>query len=315
VLLKNLKKLNIYNIIILYFIFYIIMDNIIDLTIVTQKFNNQHYNFNFKGFIFEYNKKNYIITIHHNLPIHKITYKSIELFNVINSCWNEFLILECNFSNFIIHKKYNISLPKKNVLLYFNNIEIIVYDIKFIPFNNLNNYPYKLPYIECNIKNKSHNYNFKGLSGMPVYNDKKDKIIGIFSKYNIQDNTLYIIPIYILIKTLNKIDNNNIYTVNNYLVNQTIFHPNLKYILPINIYFLLEGDKNMIFYKKKNIYNYIIDNNPLLYNNNYIEYYQFSDNIVYKYNLRLLTLLNKILKQDELIDIFKQFQQWNCLII
>jgi hypothetical protein len=90
---------------------------------------------------------------------------------------------------------------------------------------------------------------FAGLSGSPVYIN--EKVIGILSKINLVDNIIYIIPIYLAIKTLEKYDNDNVYWMNiknikkinafNVKDNE-IYHPTLKINIPLNTYFLLEGD-------------------------------------------------------------------------
>ena len=46
------------------------------------------------GFIFKFNNKNYIISIHHNLPIKSVYYDNSLLNIKINSNWSEILILD-----------------------------------------------------------------------------------------------------------------------------------------------------------------------------------------------------------------------------
>lgn len=272
------------------------MNPIIDIKFETQEFNNLSCNCILKGFILEYKKKKYIISIHHYLPIKKISYNDIELKQLINSYWSEILILEYNLSDFISYKKYHVSLPKLNTQLYFNNIELLVSDIVFFehPFNSV--------YIECKIKNDTLIDKIKdilpSLSGQPVFFDKNKKnIIGIFSKFNQSNNTLLFIPIYVVIKNLNKNDNNNAYTISEPITNDTIYHVNLKYNIPINAYFILEGDDSKCLIIDKQKYNYIINNNLTMSNVNSS-----------LYNFRSLILLKKILPRDEFLEIIKQLK-------
>jgi hypothetical protein len=90
---------------------------------------------------------------------------------------------------------------------------------------------------------------FSGLSGSPVYID--NKLVGIFAKYNDIKESAYIIPIYIIIKTIEKHDNSHVYEsrqvnikkINNYNVKDNmIYHPTLKQYIPLSSYFLVEGD-------------------------------------------------------------------------
>jgi len=261
----------------------------IDIELTTQEFNGYSFISKLKGFILEYNNVKYIISIHHNLPIKKILHNDIELTVIINSYWSEILILEYNLSLFSIYNKINISLPKNNTQLYFNNIELLVYNIVFI------NIPFKFPYIACKIKNEILIDQIidilPSLSGSPVFNKKK-KIIVLFSKFDKSNNTLLFIPIYIVIKNLTKNNNNNIYTISKSITKKTLYHYNLKLNLPIDIYFMLEGDDSQTLIINKHTLFYIIDTNF---------------NATKSNNFRILNMLNKILPKDEFFQIIKQF--------
>jgi hypothetical protein len=227
------------------------------LEIETQTFN-ENSKFSLSGFEFKYKNKKYIITTHHNLPIKEVSYntlanndklKSEKLEVVINPIWNELLVLKSkDISKEIISKemffdKFLISIPEISSKVYIhnsnNNIEGYIKGIKFLSFDNINGY--EIPYIVMKITDKkTQDLQFKGLSGSPV--TMNNKLIGIFTKYSIEDSSALIIPTYILLRTLEKKDNNNIYTVNNINMihkignyinkNNMIFHANMQiYIL------------------------------------------------------------------------------------
>ena len=59
--------------------------------------------------------------------------------------------------------------------------------------------PYNL-YLECELDEIISD--LKSLSGSPVIT-KDNRLVGIMSKCNMLKNTVYIIPVYYLIKTLN----------------------------------------------------------------------------------------------------------------
>ena len=236
-----------------------------DLKLITQKFNNNESDIYIKGFILNYNNKKYIITLHQNLPINNVLLNNDNTTNdtlniLINSCWNELLILEYIKTNF--YREYNsynktqYKLPNINDILYLNynfvNYNLNITEITFISFNNIDE-NMLLPFIIANIIN--FNKNLIELIGLPVL--LNNKLIGIITKINNKNNNIFILPVYIIIKTLLKKDNNNIYILNNYenikKINSNIIHNNniiyhnkLKYKIPLYTYFLLEGDFNKI---------------------------------------------------------------------
>jgi len=228
------------------------------LKITTQKLNGDQLENIFSGFILNYNNKNHVITIHHFLPISKVydMDSNNELTININSSWSEALILETDnveVSKYKIFSKIHNNIPKSDCSLFIkalgkrHELEIIGYDM--IPFDNIQ-MDVTIPVIKTNIL--SNGVNFAGFSGSPVF--IKNKIVGVFSKIRTDNNIAYIIPIYIILKNLDKLDNLNVYTTNvsdikkigSWVVNKDneIYHPTLKFNIPINSYFLLEGDLN-----------------------------------------------------------------------
>lgn len=212
------------------------------------------------GFVTNINGNNQIITLHHFLPIHRVfeTETNQELSILINSSWSEFLVLDCkniNLDKYKIFKEVQNKLPKPNdeLTMEITNSEttndrcmmkVCGYD--FLPYDNLNT-TMTLPYIRASVT--SNFSEFAGLSGSPVFINKK--LVGVFSKSYSNNQILLIIPIYVLVKNLEKKDNNHIYMyssipkkINTYYVkeNTDIYHPTLKFDIPFSTYLLLEGD-------------------------------------------------------------------------
>ena len=76
--------------------------------------------------------------------------------------------------------------------------------LEMIPYDNIND-NYCIPYIKATTENDT----YSGLSGSPIF--YKNKLVGIFSKYCKDINTALIIPVYVLIKNIEKKDNQHIY--------------------------------------------------------------------------------------------------------
>lgn len=281
----------------------------IDLIINTQSFNNdKNTNFSIKGCFIEYNSKKYIISVHHNLPINNILFNDNKLNIIINSKWSEALILDgTNYNkDFIVLNKIQNKLPKINNIINMENYILKVINYKFINFDNYDG-P-QIPYIECEILNCDIDLKIlKGLSGTPVF--LKNKLIGIFThcEYDECEFFVYILPMYIYTKNLEK--DNDIYTyndviidkINNYKVktssnNKIIYHNILNIYIPLTTYFLLELDNNTTLINTENN-NYVLTK---LLNNNKLELKITNEpdlivnNNEYKINLRLLKLMKKI---------------------
>jgi hypothetical protein len=264
-----------------------------------------------KGTIINYENKEYIITLHHNIPIEMITVNKKPTNIKINSLWNESLILETNedLSSYYINNIFQKSLPKINNILILKTsdkrYEMKTTGFHFLPFDNSPNSP-KIPYITATFI-KQHDDKISGLSGSPIYMDRT-RLIGLFSKFNSDKNIVYILPIYVIIKTIDKKNNSlvfgselqNIKKIGTYNVNSMteIYHPTLKIYVPLTTYFLLEGDDNvkfMITYKNDDMINII--ETELTHCNNIIlsnECDIIKNDDMYKINTRLLTLIRKI---------------------
>jgi hypothetical protein len=216
----------------------------INLNSETESLNGIVIESRFKGFILSYKGCDYIISVHHGTPIKEISHQI-----VINSVWNELLILERHaYHNSVVVKNIKLSVPKvaDELNLAFNKLEIklTVSGYKFLNLNNLPTNP-RCMYITALME---ENKDLKSLSGSPVFNND-NKLIGIFCKQ--LNNIVYILPSYYIIQTLVK--NNAIYGIDfedqitkvnksNVYSDNTVYHKTLNMYIPIDTYFMLEGD-------------------------------------------------------------------------
>lgn len=237
------------------------------LTLKSKQFNQQEVENTVIGFVLNHNGINHVITLHHFLPVDQVFDElDNELDIKINSSWSEGLILsteKMDLSKYRIFSKLHNNLPKIHSRLSMKmddtHIELETDGYDYIPFDNLQ---MDVPTLVIRTRIVSDNTELAGFCGSPVF--IKDKIVGIFTKIIADSNIAYIIPIYCIVKNLDKEDNSNIYTVKikhikkigTWLVNKDneVYHPTLKYNIPIATYFLLEGDvnfKTIIYFGKK----------------------------------------------------------------
>jgi hypothetical protein len=177
------------------------------LKIKTQTFLNKFDIGNLNSFILNYQKTNYLISVHHNLPIDSVyDWNNQKLKIKVNSCWSEVLIMETDnidLSNITINYKVQNKLPKKgqNITIKTDKERFItpIIDYVLFPFDNITG-NYKIPYIRSRLIGKIEN--ISGLSGSPAFID--DKLVGVFAKFDEGESVAYIVPIYIVIKNLMK---------------------------------------------------------------------------------------------------------------
>jgi hypothetical protein len=268
-------------------------------------------NYTVKGFLLKYKSQNYIITVHHGLPIDNLT-------NIlINPMWNELLILNNNNENNLKEiKQIKHKISSINSKLYFynnknNRINIIVNDYTYFNINNLPINP-RIIYIKASFL--STNFNLKSLSGSPVFNIN-DKLIGILCKQDM--DYIYILPAYYIIKTLTNINNNSIYSIDfdeqikyidsSIVKDNYIYHKSLNINIPLDVYFVLNGDENNnIFINKKYNHRYIDINNDLPIKN---ERYIVKKNNIIIVNSTLLLLLKLV--NEKSILLFIEFVKQN----
>ena len=213
-------------------------------------------NIKLNSFILSYKSKKFIVSLHHNIPINTVSDEGCNMIDIhINSLWSEVLLLKSDTINCTDYKVFNEiqnKLPKEGdamTLLADVRYNMIAKDIIMIPYDNLST-DFSLPYITAEFTEPAAQ--FAGFSGSPVIIN--NKVVGIFSKYNIATKTAYIVPIYIVIKNLDKTNNNSIFYCNTLNVkkintfnvkNQEIYHPTFKININVNSYFLIEGDDNL----------------------------------------------------------------------
>jgi hypothetical protein len=157
-------------------------------------------------FAIKYKSKNYLVALHHNLPIERVTDDdNNELEIIINSNWNQLLFLKLpdNYEKKSIIDNFDKKLPDNSEATINKDINVMITGIKYIAYDNL--FGYKLPYILC-----SYNGN-NNITGLPVFIN--NKLIGVYCRTDKSTSTGYIIPIYIIVKSLDKNDNKNIYTI------------------------------------------------------------------------------------------------------
>jgi hypothetical protein len=284
--------------------------------IKTQSFLNKFLEQKLNSFILNYKKINYMISVHHHLPIETVTTDYDQELNIkINSCWSEVLVMDTenlDLAKYPIHSKIQNKLPKSGQTMFIKThdqrYEIIMVDHVFIPFDNINN-EWNIPYIRATIDQKIDD--LSGLSGIPVF--VNDTIIGVFSKFDVRESIVYIIPIYVIIKNLMKKDNTNIYglpvdlkinKINSYNINDgLIYHPSLKINIPVNTFFMLEGDVKTKMSVRFDLTNIMISQmitKPIklsISNENYI----VNKDLEYKLNPRLLNLIKNFNVNKQII--------------
>jgi hypothetical protein len=188
--------------------------------------------------MFRYNGNNYIVSVHHFLPITKTTLdttsETVELKKIKNINWNELTIYSCPDSKFLLNtkiiKKYKTRFPERKAVIKieinnkFERYECTDYQIWCgNPLSKLRSIYIKFFIGTINESERLNMINkYQGLSGKPVF-DKDEKLIGIFCK-TVFENTseitsegtkihVYglILPAIYLIKSLNKKDNESVY--------------------------------------------------------------------------------------------------------
>lgn len=244
------------------------------------------------GTIIKISNKYYILTVNHGLSIEELYIKnnSSELDEDVNkkkyvynnSEWCESLIipldissslsLEKDISNYMIFTKWQISVPHilNDMYTIINNKLVSLTYVKLEPLQLFKNNPYTL-YIIAELP-KGYNYELvSGNSGAPIFikTPTGNKLVGILTKHHKQHNVIYIIPIHIFMKSIEKQDNINIYGINTTKISNInnitkigrykvfhditygpmIFDAALRCRIPLTTFLLIYGDIN----KKYNI--------------------------------------------------------------
>ena len=241
------------------------------------------------GTIIKISNKYYILTVNHGLSIEELYIKNDpcgpdedvnkKKYVYNNSVWCESLIiplepLEKNISNYMIFTKWQISVPHilNNMYTIINNklVSLTYVKLHFELLHLFKNNPYTI-YIIAKLP-EGYNYELvSGNSGAPVFIETPtgNKLVGILTKHHKQHNVIYIIPIHIFMKSIEKQDNINIYGINTTKISNInnitkigrykvfhditygpmIFDAALRCRIPLTTYLLIYGDIN----KKYNI--------------------------------------------------------------
>jgi len=279
------------------------------------------------GFLFKFEGGNYIISVHHFLPLKKSYLKISDkeyypLTKNKDIYWNEINIFNCTDSKILksnkIIKNYKTRFEEvgKEIKIEINGTEekFPFHDYRNIcqnPFSNIKNI-YMSFYIGV-YSNDEILKKLKGLSGAPVFSSD-NQLIGIFTKYLIENNHILglVIPTIYLIKSLMKNDNTKIYKLNNknldintekheltkigkYELTKdfTIYYPLINNRISLDQYCNFEGDTDKFIVltnsetKEDTSVNFIPINNFDLSLN-----LERRDKNIYKFNTGLITLLN-----------------------
>lgn len=311
-----------------------------------------------KGFIFKNGKDKFIVSIHHFMPVVKtsldINSENVELKKFKDIYWNELNIFECPDKKYL-HNTIEITDINTRFL---NEKEIIKLKIgnneyKFPCIDYKNHFPNRLSvlkniYMRFSIGREIENNKFylendktltnvsvfRSLSGSPVFSND-NKLIGIFCKFEINDKNIYgwVLPVIYLIKSISKINNRNIYTIDinhyenikigQYEVQKNqkdnrlyIYYLPVQYKLELDVFFYLEGDK------QKSLQ--ITDTNNIIKEVNFQIYDNFDislplekkDNLI-KLNTGLYTLLikNNFITENDLNERYKNILKLNDIWI
>jgi len=290
-----------------------------------------------EGFLFKYFNEIMLISVHHFKPIITTLINTTEkplLITKKNVFWNELLIFNNPDKRYTLNTKviktYRTRFIKKS-----SQINIFINKKKetfiLVCYNILQNTPCLKSYylyflISEEISDiKSLLVKYKGLSGSPVFDNDKN-IIGIFCKVKIDDNKLYglVLPIIYLIRTLEKSDNENLYFLNTEinLLNKIekykikklnkIYYPSINYEIPLDIFYILDGDNNKFLKCKKNESLILID--YIKYNNYDITNKIIKKDNTFKLNTGLLTYLvsnGMVSEYNKITD--EYIKKYDCL--
>jgi hypothetical protein len=224
------------------------------------------------GTVITLSNKKYILTVNHGLPI-----KKIFINNINTSCniteWAEAVIIplqhDTNTTNYISFSKWQIAMPHilNHMYTLINNklVSLTYVKLHFEPLHLFKNNPYML-YIIAKLP-KEYTYELvSGNSGAPIFikTPTGDKLVGILTQHHKEHNIIYIIPIHIFMKSIDKKDNINIYGIdttkisninnitkigrykvfNDLIYGPMIFDAALRCRIPLSTYFLIYGDIN-----------------------------------------------------------------------
>ncbi len=234
--------------------------------------------------LINYNKKDYIISVHQGLPIKSIIINNKTYSDYIICAWCDLIIISSDdsFPDLFVFKQFvkKQMEPLDKLFINDNKAKFISHD--FMEIGMIPNNPI-IMYNKLEIDNNFSNINI--LSGHPIYN-MQNKLAGIVSR--IDDNHIYTIPTNYILNALNKKDNsiiyslnediNNIQKINNYKVICNKIYCSLhKMYIPVDSYVIINSD---------NISSLLLKNgrtiNPIL---NITNFNNYNNNLIIKDNV------------------------------
>jgi hypothetical protein len=247
------------------------------------------------GILMNYNKQNYIISVHQGLPIKSIIINNKTYSDYIICAWCDLIIIPSNdsFSDLFVFKQFVKKQMDPLDKLFINNNKAKFINHDFMEIGMIPNNPI-IMYNKLEIDNNNNNI----LSGQPIYN-MQDKLAGMVSR--IDGNHIYTIPTNYILNALNKKDNtiiyslnediNNIQKINNYKVICGKIYCSLhKMYISVDSYIIINSDNIVsLLLKNGRTINPVLNttnNNNNNYNNNLI----IKDNVI-KFSSGFLHLL------------------------
>jgi len=247
------------------------------------------------GILMNYNKQNYIISVHQGLPIKSIIINNKTYSDYIICAWCDLIIIPSNdsFSDLFVFKQFVKKQMDPLDKLFINNNKAKFINHDFMEIGMIPNNPI-IMYNKLEIDNNNNNI----LSGQPIYN-MQDKLAGMVSR--IDGNHIYTIPTNYILNALNKKDNtiiyslnediNNIQKINNYKVICGKIYCSLhKMYISVDSYIIINSDNIVsVLLKNGRTINPVLNttnNNNNNYNNNLI----IKDNVI-KFSSGFLHLL------------------------
>jgi hypothetical protein len=254
----------------------------------------------------------YIISCHHFFPIKNFSIENIFYEKFKDSYWCDTLVLKNTDSKTSLpDTKILLSLPEKETELKCNDIKITVkriYNLSVVPLP-VNKIAITIPVIECS--NEGNRLD-RGMSGSPCY--MNDSIVGMLIGRT-DNEEAYILPIYIIMKVINKINNNKIYTIDmtkikqseiwfiddNPVINNTVNHRFLG-CMSLEAYMMIEGDHD-----KDVIINGVKQKYIITPESDHISNLVIRNKNSYKKSLRLMKLLAEMQREEKIQDIRSLF--------
>jgi hypothetical protein len=224
-----------------------------------------------------YNEKHYIISVHQGLPIKSIIINNKLYKDFIICAWCDLMIINIDnsYTDLFVFKHFVKKQMEPADKYFINDKKFKFINNEFMEIGMIPNNPTIM--YNCLESVSVDNI----IAGQPIYN--KNKLAGIVSKIDTENNYIYVIPTNYILNALNKKDNKSIYYLNenidniekiNYhkVVCGKIYCSLHKMYIPIDSYVIINSEINYSLLLKngriKDIQLIIINNHN--YNNNLI---------------------------------------------